>query len=538
MPRIRPSRGTHVILSRESLAVDAGVIVPAAGGRTVFVLPWLGRTLVGTTDNDYEARDLDHVPASGDDVEYLLDAVNSFFATDLGSDDLAGAYAGVRPLISTGDPKKSVDISRRAELYETSSGLVTITGGKLTTWRRMAKMAVDRLVEREGREAPCRTHEIPLGLPVDPADLPAVPGVDDAQPRSPGRPLRPRRARGDGAGGGRPGARRAAEPRPARTWPPRRPSPRGASRCGRSRTCCCGAPAWASSTRARCRRRERTAPSAPRAPWPGSSAGATSGCSPSWRDGARWPRAEGLVPGAAGGGARGAGGGGVSADRLSLRGGVLALEQPVLMGIVNATPDSFSDVQRPKELDELVELAERLAADGAEIIDVGGESGRTDRPVVAGRGGGRGASCRSSSGSRASASRSRSTPGARPVARAALDAGAAMINDVSGLSDASSGRCVRRGRRRARGHPHAVGAQAEGVSRLRRRGRRRALLPRRARRGGSRARRGRRGDRARPRRGPRQDARRVGRGAPAPRRGAGRSAGRCCSRSRARTSSA
>ena len=180
VPRIRPSRGTHVILSRESLSVDAGAIVPAAGGRTVFVLPWLGRTLVGTTDNDYEARDLDHVPASGDDVDYLLDAVNSFFATDLGSDDLTGAYAGVRPLISTGDPKKSVDISRRAELYETSSGLVTITGGKLTTWRRMAKMAVDRLVDREGREAPCRTHEIPLGLPVDPADLPAVPGVDEA----------------------------------------------------------------------------------------------------------------------------------------------------------------------------------------------------------------------------------------------------------------------------------------------------------------------------------------------------------------------
>ena len=69
----------------------------------------------------------------------------------------------MRPLISTGDPKKSVDISRKAELYETSSGMITITGGKLTTWRRMAKMTVDRLVEREARDAPCRTHEIPLG---------------------------------------------------------------------------------------------------------------------------------------------------------------------------------------------------------------------------------------------------------------------------------------------------------------------------------------------------------------------------------------
>jgi len=120
------------------------------------------------------------VPASPDDVGYLLEAVNAFFATDLGPADLTGAYAGVRPLISTGDPKKSVDISRRAELYETSSGLVTITGGKLTTWRRMAKSAVDRIVERDGREAPCRTHEIPIGQPEDHAKLPEVPGVDEA----------------------------------------------------------------------------------------------------------------------------------------------------------------------------------------------------------------------------------------------------------------------------------------------------------------------------------------------------------------------
>ena len=70
----------------------------------------------------------------------------------------------MRPLISSGDPRKSVDISRKAELYETSSGMLTITGGKLTTWRRMAKQTVDRLVEREGREAPCHTAEIPLGM--------------------------------------------------------------------------------------------------------------------------------------------------------------------------------------------------------------------------------------------------------------------------------------------------------------------------------------------------------------------------------------
>jgi glycerol-3-phosphate dehydrogenase len=179
VPRIRPSRGTHVTVSRDLLDVVAGAVVPAGGGRSIFVLPWLGRTLIGTTDNDYDGEDLRHIPPGQDDIAYLLDATNEFFATSIDPSDLTGAYAGVRPLISTGDPKKSVDISRKAELYETSSGLVTITGGKLTTWRRMAKMAVDRIVEREGRQAPCRTAEIPLGMPVDPAELPAVDGVGD-----------------------------------------------------------------------------------------------------------------------------------------------------------------------------------------------------------------------------------------------------------------------------------------------------------------------------------------------------------------------
>jgi glycerol-3-phosphate dehydrogenase len=176
MPRIRPSRGTHVILSREDLPLVGGAIVPAGNGRSIFALPWLGRTLVGTTDNDYEGE-LEHVRPSTEDVDYLLQAVNDFFGAALDASRLVGAFAGVRPLISTGDPKKSVDISRKAELYETSSGMITITGGKLTTWRRMAKMTVDRLVERDARDAPCRTHEIPLGQAIAADRLPRVEGV-------------------------------------------------------------------------------------------------------------------------------------------------------------------------------------------------------------------------------------------------------------------------------------------------------------------------------------------------------------------------
>jgi glycerol-3-phosphate dehydrogenase len=176
LPRIRPSRGTHIILDKADLPLVGGAIVPAGSGRSIFALPWLGRTLVGTTDNDYEGE-LEHVRPSSEDVDYLLAAVNDFFGAALRPADMVGAFAGVRPLISTGDPKKSVDISRKAELYETSSGMITITGGKLTTWRRMAKLAVDRLVERDARDAPCRTHEIPLGQAIAATDLPRVEGV-------------------------------------------------------------------------------------------------------------------------------------------------------------------------------------------------------------------------------------------------------------------------------------------------------------------------------------------------------------------------
>src|ERR687894_1283822 len=179
VPVIRPSRGTHIVLPSALLPVRAGAIAPAPGGTTAFVLPWLGQTLVGTTDRDYDG-DIEHVRPDAGDVDHLLDAVNAFFGTTLTRADVSAAYAGVRPLISTGDPKKSVDISRKAELYETSSGMVTITGGKLTTWRRMAKMAVDRIVDREGRHAPCRTHEIPLGLAIEAEALPRVEGVPEA----------------------------------------------------------------------------------------------------------------------------------------------------------------------------------------------------------------------------------------------------------------------------------------------------------------------------------------------------------------------
>ena len=84
MPRIAPSRGTHLIVDETDLPMGrAACIVPAGEGRAIFALPWYGRTLIGTTDNDYEG-DIAHPRPAGEDIEYLLDAVNSFFGISLG----------------------------------------------------------------------------------------------------------------------------------------------------------------------------------------------------------------------------------------------------------------------------------------------------------------------------------------------------------------------------------------------------------------------------------------------------------------------
>ncbi len=83
VPKIAPSRGTHITLSSDDLPLVAGAIVPVGDGRSIFALPWLGRSLIGTTDNNYDG-DITHVQPSRQDVDYLLDAVNEFFGVALG----------------------------------------------------------------------------------------------------------------------------------------------------------------------------------------------------------------------------------------------------------------------------------------------------------------------------------------------------------------------------------------------------------------------------------------------------------------------
>jgi glycerol-3-phosphate dehydrogenase len=162
-PRLRPSKGIHVVLPRETLGIgDAAVFIPDADRkRMLFVIPWLDVVLVGTTDTAYEGS-LDRPRVEPEDRAYCLDALNGAFGTTLTSADLAGAYAGLRPLIA-GRAGATADLSRRHAVYDIAPGVVGITGGKLTTYRRMANDAVDRICGELGAQAKSRTRWIRLG---------------------------------------------------------------------------------------------------------------------------------------------------------------------------------------------------------------------------------------------------------------------------------------------------------------------------------------------------------------------------------------
>ena len=161
---VQPSKGVHVVVPRERLPLlDASILLPSkqGDGRSMFAIPWGRQTILGTTDTPYDGS-LEDLSLTAADLEYVLAAGNAVFRRDLRSDDVLGAWAGVRPLIRAAGSSAMSDISRRHTLVEGSGGLLTITGGKLTTYRRMAKDVVDRIVERDDRRARCRTDEISL----------------------------------------------------------------------------------------------------------------------------------------------------------------------------------------------------------------------------------------------------------------------------------------------------------------------------------------------------------------------------------------
>ena len=161
--RIRPSKGIHLSFRRDKLPVsESGAFIPdAERQRMLFVIPWLDSVIVGTTDTAYEG-DIDTPSVNADDRAYVLDAINSVFHLGLTEMDIAGAWAGLRPLIA-GEKGSTADLSRKHTVYEIAPGITGITGGKLTTYRRMARDAVDHVLETLGMDIKSKTRWIRLG---------------------------------------------------------------------------------------------------------------------------------------------------------------------------------------------------------------------------------------------------------------------------------------------------------------------------------------------------------------------------------------
>ena len=161
--RLRPSKGIHLLFGRADIPIsNAAALIPdAERERMLFVIPWLDSVLVGTTDTEYSG-DIDAPAVEADDRKYVLDALNQVFDLDLGDASIAGAYAGLRPLVK-GKEGATADLSRRHAVYDVAPSVFGITGGKLTTWRRMAEDAVDRLAEELDAPRSSNTEHIRLG---------------------------------------------------------------------------------------------------------------------------------------------------------------------------------------------------------------------------------------------------------------------------------------------------------------------------------------------------------------------------------------
>jgi glycerol-3-phosphate dehydrogenase len=162
-PRMHLTKGIHLVVARERLKVDDIVVMRASDRRMVFVVPYGDIVWIGTTDTDYP-RAVERPTITREDVDYLLEATNRTWPeARIVDEDVRGAWAGVRPLLHQ-EGKKPSEISRRDEILVEPNGLVSIAGGKLTTYRRMAERVVDAVVERLGSTAarPCTTAKVPL----------------------------------------------------------------------------------------------------------------------------------------------------------------------------------------------------------------------------------------------------------------------------------------------------------------------------------------------------------------------------------------
>jgi glycerol-3-phosphate dehydrogenase len=182
--KVRPAKGVHLVVPGDRIRSTTGLITPTADSVLV-TRPWAGGRfwIVGTTDTPYE-EDFDHVHATASDVDYLLEELNGWIAPGIGRDDIVSTYAALRPLVAAATPRSgeaggTAAISRDYTVIDQPAGLVTIVGGKLTTYRVMAAAAVDHAARRLPFTAPpSPTTRLPLLGTHDPS-----PGADGPAPQ-------------------------------------------------------------------------------------------------------------------------------------------------------------------------------------------------------------------------------------------------------------------------------------------------------------------------------------------------------------------
>jgi len=170
---IRPAKGIHVTVSRSKLPADIAAVIPVPKDRrSIFVVPWPDGddVYLGTTDTDWDGP-LDDPACLPDDVDYVLDAANGVITEPIGRHDVTAVWAGLRPLLAAGQghhvSARTADLSRRHTVAVSAHGMITVTGGKLTTYRRMAEDTVDVVAKSLGPAAGpgaqrCRTKHLEL----------------------------------------------------------------------------------------------------------------------------------------------------------------------------------------------------------------------------------------------------------------------------------------------------------------------------------------------------------------------------------------
>ncbi len=158
--RVRASKGIHLVVPRHRIAAASGLILRTKSS-VLFVIPWYEHWIIGTTDTSWDL-DLDHPAASRADIDYLLTTLNAALSDPLGHQDIVGVYAGLRPLLY-GEDEATSKLSREHRVSVSDSGLISVAGGKYTTYRVMAKDAVDHAVSRLDARAPgSGTDRLPL----------------------------------------------------------------------------------------------------------------------------------------------------------------------------------------------------------------------------------------------------------------------------------------------------------------------------------------------------------------------------------------